>query len=52
MGLVKSERPLVLSVEDEFLLRMDAADMITAAGFGVVEAANADEAIGILEARR
>src|SRR6266576_5011671 len=31
MGLVKSERPLVLSVEDEFLLRMDAADMITAA---------------------
>jgi CheY-like chemotaxis protein len=52
MGLVKSERPVVLIVEDEFLLRMDAVDMIAAAGFEVVEAADADEAIGILEARR
>src|SRR6266852_7690552 len=52
MGLVKSKRPVVLLVEDEFLLRMDAADMIAAAGFEVVEAANADEAIGILEACR
>ena len=41
---------MVLIVEDEFLLRMDAVDMIAAAGFEVVEAANADEAIGILEA--
>jgi CheY-like chemotaxis protein len=38
-------------VEDEFLLRMDAADVIGAAGFEVLEAANADEAITILEAR-
>jgi CheY-like chemotaxis protein len=52
MGLVESKRPVVLIVEDEFLLRMDAVDMIAAAGFEVVEAANADEAIGILEARR
>ena len=52
IGLVKSERPVVLIVEDEFLLRMDAVDMIAAAGFEVVEAADADEAIGILEARR
>src|SRR6266851_3604133 len=52
MGLVESKRPVVLIVEDEFLLRMDAVDMIEAAGFEVVEAANADEAIGILEARR
>ena len=52
MGLVESESPVVLVVEDEFLLRMDAADMIAAAGFEVVAAANADEAIGILEARR
>jgi CheY-like chemotaxis protein len=43
---------VVLIVEDEFLLRMDAADMIAGAGFEVVEAANADEAIEILEARR
>ena len=46
MGLAKSKRPVVLIVEDEFLLRMDAVDMI------VVEAANADEAIEILESRR
>jgi CheY-like chemotaxis protein len=51
MGLAESKRPVVLIVEDEFLLRMDAVDMIQAAGFDVVEAANADEAILILEAR-
>ena len=51
MGLVESRRPVVLIVEDEFLLRMDAVDMIEAAGFEVVEAANADQAIEILEAR-
>jgi CheY-like chemotaxis protein len=51
MGLVESKRPVVLIVEDEFLLRMDAVDMIAAAGFDVVEAANADEAIEILESR-
>src|SRR5882757_849846 len=52
MGLFESQRPVVLIVEDEFLLRMDAVDMIEAAGFEVVEAGNADEAIEILEARR
>src|SRR5258705_13509500 len=52
MGLIKSRGPVVLIVEDEFLLRMDAVDMIAAAGFEAVEAANADEAIKILEARR
>jgi CheY-like chemotaxis protein len=46
-----SERPVVLIVEDEFLIRMDAVDMITKAGFEAVEAANADEAIEILERR-
>jgi CheY-like chemotaxis protein len=51
MGLVESKRPVVLIVEDEFLLRMDAVDMIAAAGFEVIDAANADEAIDILEAR-
>jgi CheY-like chemotaxis protein len=52
MGLVESKRPVVLIVEDEFLIRMDAADMIAAAGFEVVAAANADDAIEILETRR
>jgi CheY-like chemotaxis protein len=51
MGLVGSRRPVVLIVEDEFLLRSNAVDMIGEAGFEVVEAANADEAIEILEAR-
>jgi CheY-like chemotaxis protein len=51
MGLEKSKRPVVLIVEDEFLLRMDAVDVIETAGFDVVEAANADEAIAILESR-
>ena len=52
MGLGELNRPVVLVVEDEFLLRMEAADMVKAAGFEVVEAGNADEAIEILEARR
>ena len=51
MGLSQSKRPVVLIVEDEFLLRMHAVDMIQAAGFEVVEAANADEAIDILQTR-
>ena len=51
MGLAESRRPVVLIVEDESLLRMDAVDMIEAAGFEVAEAANADQAIEILEAR-
>ena len=51
MGLSASKRSVVLIVEDEFLLRMDAVDMIAAAGFAVVEAANADQAIEVLEAR-
>jgi CheY-like chemotaxis protein len=45
-----SKRPVVLIVEDEFLLRIDAVDIVAAAGFEVLEAGNADEAIDILEA--
>ena len=52
MGLVESKGPVVLIVEDKFLLRLEAADMVKAAGFEAVEAANADQAIEILEARR
>jgi CheY-like chemotaxis protein len=52
MGLSDFKRPIVLIVEDEFLLRMNAVDMIAAAGFEAIEAANADEAIEILENRR
>src|SRR6185436_7878828 len=52
MGLAQSKRPVVLIVEDELLLRMNAVEMIEAAGFEAIEAANADEAIEILESRR
>ena len=51
MGTSTTSRPVVLIVEDEFLLRMNAAEMIGDAGFDIVEAASADEAIAILEAR-
>jgi CheY-like chemotaxis protein len=47
-----NQRRVILIVEDEALIRLDAADMIREAGFDVVEAANADDAIAILEARR
>jgi CheY-like chemotaxis protein len=46
-----AKRRVVLVVEDELLLRIDAAEMIAEAGFDVVEAGNADEAIAILEGR-
>jgi CheY-like chemotaxis protein len=52
MGSSAPKKPVVLVVEDELLLRMDAADVIRSGGFEVVEAANADDAIEILEARR
>jgi two-component sensor histidine kinase/DNA-binding response OmpR family regulator len=43
--------PTVLVVEDEFMLRMRAVDIVQDAGFVAVEAIGADEAIAILEAR-
>lgn len=39
----------VLVVEDEPLVRMDVASAFEASGFKVYEAANADEAVGLLE---
>jgi CheY-like chemotaxis protein len=51
MSKTAVKRPVVLVVEDDFLIRIDAVDMIEAAGFDVVEAANADEAMEILEVR-
>jgi len=43
------DKAVVLVVEDEALIRMSAVQMVEDAGFTVVEACNADEAIGILE---
>jgi CheY-like chemotaxis protein len=42
---------VVLVVEDEALIRMSAVQMVEDAGYMVVEACNADEAIVILERR-
>jgi two-component system, response regulator PdtaR len=44
-------RPVVLVVEDEFLIRMDAIDIVEKAGFQAIAASDADEAIQILESR-
>jgi two-component system, response regulator PdtaR len=51
LAYLETKRPVVLVVEDEFLIRMDAVDMVRAAGFDVTEAESADEAILILESR-
>ena len=39
----------ILVVEDEILIRMNSADMLQDAGFSVIEAASADDAIAQLE---
>ena len=44
-------RPVVLVVEDDVLIRMGAADLVESAGCEAIEARDADEAIRILEAR-
>ena len=44
-------RAVVLVVEDEPIIRMDAVDLIGTAGFDAIGSRNADEAIAILEAR-
>jgi two-component system, response regulator PdtaR len=49
--LMPHGEPVILIVEDEFLLRLDSAETIEQAGFEVIQAANAEEAIAVLEAR-
>lgn len=43
--------PVILVVEDEMLLRMRAVDMVEDAGYAMVEAVDADEALAILQSR-
>lgn len=45
------KRPVVLIVEDEFLVRMGTRAAVETAGFDVLEAGDADEAIALLSAR-
>jgi CheY-like chemotaxis protein len=49
MGDPKNQAIAVLVVEDEYLIRMDTATSLEAAGFAVFEADNAADAIGCLE---
>jgi two-component system, response regulator PdtaR len=44
-------KPVVLIVEDEFILRLHAVTLIQEAGFETVEASSAEEAIVLLETR-
>jgi CheY-like chemotaxis protein len=48
MKKTAATRPVILIVEDDFLIRLGAVEMIEAGGFDVIEAANADDAIEIL----
>jgi CheY-like chemotaxis protein len=50
-GQNRAKTPAILVVEDELLVRLHAVDTVAAAGFEVIEAASADEALQILESR-
>src|SRR5690349_3150002 len=45
------EKPLVLIVEDEVLVRMLVSDVLQDSGFKVIEAKNVEEALRVLGAR-
>jgi DNA-binding NtrC family response regulator len=47
---VPVDRPFVMVVEDEPLIRWTVVDVLTEAGFAVIEAGHADAALAILEA--
>ncbi len=49
---IVAAHPLVLIVDDEPLLRLMNADVLTDAGFDVIEASNADEALVLLDQNR
>jgi CheY-like chemotaxis protein len=48
MAAVLKNRPTVLVVEDEGLVRLDAAETLRDAGFAVLEAANAYDALAVV----
>jgi CheY-like chemotaxis protein len=50
--LINESPKYVLVVEDEPFSRLYAVDLVESAGYKAVQAANADEAIAILEARK
>jgi DNA-binding NtrC family response regulator len=50
-GGIMFQRPVILLVEDDLLIRMSVADMLKSAGFDVVEATDAQAAQDILHRR-
>lgn len=48
----ETHAPIVLVVEDEFFLRYVTAEYLEDCGFAVLQAANADEAVSLLERNR
>jgi len=50
-GPASKSTPVVLIVEDDLLLRMLAVKVVEEAGFIALEAADADEAVALLESR-
>jgi CheY-like chemotaxis protein len=51
-GKISAHDAAILIVEDEALIRMNAVQMVEDAGYTVLEASNADDAIAILNRRR
>jgi two-component system, response regulator PdtaR len=47
---MSAHHPVILIVEDEVLVRLSAVGMLEDAGFRMIEAANGDEALELLEA--
>jgi two-component system, response regulator PdtaR len=45
------QKPVVLIVEDEFLIALNAADFLQKAGYRTIEVGNADDAVAMLENR-
>jgi CheY-like chemotaxis protein len=45
------KRPVILLVEDEMLVRMLAAEVLSEAGFTIVESGSAEEALAVLQTR-
>ena len=51
MGAESDKRVVVLVIEDDAIIRLLASEFIADSGFEALEAANADEAVRILESR-
>ena len=51
MSKPPSDIPYALVVDDDFIIRMDAADILEQAGFQVMDACHGDEALNLLNVR-